>query len=138
MASSMPLPVPPRTPTPPPDDHDEGTDHVAGLGFDNHLSPGKRDYNPNALSPMSANFAYGNLGPSDSVSQRATPSTVFSPSSATFPYSPASGVSGMTDTEPPSLNGSDNIQNPFNFQPVTYMPGKPQTNKSVCVLSILP
>ncbi|KAH7138972.1 cation efflux family protein family [Dendryphion nanum] len=124
----MPLPIPPRTPTPPPDE--EASDQVSGLGFDNRLSPGRLDYNSNALSPMSATFSYGTLGPSDSLSQRATPSTVFSPASATFPYTPASAVSGMTDTEPPSLSGSENVANPFNFQPVQYMPGRPQANKS--------
>lgn len=130
MASQMPLPVPPRTPTPPPDDDN----HLVGLGLEDQLSPAKLGFNPNALSPMSATFPsdrYATLGPSDSLSQRATPSTVYSPTSATFPYTPASAASGTTDTDAPSLSGSENVRNPFNFQPVSYMPGRPQANKSV-------
>jgi len=98
-----------------------------GLGLEGHLG-----FNPQALSPMSAGFPpdrYGTLGPSDSLSQRATPSTVFSPASGTFPYTPASGYSGASDNEPASLSGSDNVRDPFNFQPVQYMPGRPQANK---------
>ncbi|KAF2660456.1 cation efflux family protein-like protein [Lophiostoma macrostomum CBS 122681] len=131
MASGMPLPIPPRTPTPPPDD--SGREHPVGLGFENQLSPAKLGFNPNALSPMSATFPpdrYGTLAPNDSQSQRATPSTVFSPSSATFPYTPPSAVSGTSDNETPSLSGAENPRNPFNFQSVQYMPSRPQANKS--------
>ncbi|KAF2678429.1 cation efflux family protein-like protein [Lentithecium fluviatile CBS 122367] len=129
MASGMPLPVPPRTPTPPPDD-----DAVpAGLGFEGQLSPANLGFNTNALSPMSATFPperYGTLGPNDSLSQKATPTTIYSPSSATFPFTPASAVSGLSETDAPSLSGSEAAPNPFNFQPVSYMPNKPQTNKA--------
>lgn len=130
MASDMPLPVPPRTPTPPPDDENP----PVGLGFDSQLSPTKLGYNPNALSPLSATFPserYGTLAPSDSISQKATPSTVYSPTSATFPYTPATAASGTSDPEAPSLSGSENVRNPFNFQPVSYMPGRSQGNKPV-------
>ncbi|KAF2176632.1 cation efflux family protein-like protein [Zopfia rhizophila CBS 207.26] len=128
MASEMPLPIPPRTPTPPPED-----EQPVGLGLENSFSPAKLGYNPNALSPMSATFPerYGTLGgPNDSLSQRPTPSTVFSPMSSTFPYSPASAVSGTSENETPSLSGSENVRNPFNFQPAQYVPGQPQGNKS--------
>ncbi|KAF2799555.1 hypothetical protein K505DRAFT_332474 [Melanomma pulvis-pyrius CBS 109.77] len=121
----MPLPVPPRTPTPPPDEEHE----PVGLGFENMLSPTKLGFNPNALSPMSATFPserYGTLAPNDSLSQRATPTTVYSPSSAAFPHTPASAMSGASENEAASLSGSDNVGNPFNFQPVQYMPGKSQ------------
>ncbi|KAF2872219.1 cation efflux family protein family [Massariosphaeria phaeospora] len=117
--------MPPRTPTPPPED-----DQPVGLGFEDQLSPTKLGFNNTALSPMSANFSperYGTLGPSDSVSQRPTPSTIYSPMSAGFPYTPANAAS---ETEAPSLNGSENVRNPFNFQPMSYAPGKPQANKS--------
>ena len=91
MASSeMPLPVPPRTPTPPPD---EASDRPIGLGFENQLSPARLGFNSSALSPLSATFPqdrYVTLAPGDSLSQRATPSTAFSPTSATFPKTPAS------------------------------------------------
>ncbi|KAF2016226.1 cation efflux family protein-like protein [Aaosphaeria arxii CBS 175.79] len=130
MASSMPLPLPPRTPTPPPDE-EEAHEQPTGLGFDNFLSPTRPSFSSNTLSPMSASFGerYGPLAPSDSASQRQTPSTVFSPSSATFPFTPASALSGMSEGEAAS-NGPDSAPNPFNFQSVQYMPNKPQANKS--------
>ncbi|OAL49658.1 cation efflux family protein-like protein [Pyrenochaeta sp. DS3sAY3a] len=124
----MPLPVPPRTPTPPPDDD---SSHPVGLGFEGELSAANLGFNPNALSPMSATFPsrqYATLAPSDSISQKASPS-IFTPASATFPYTPASGASG-NDTDAPSLSGSENVQNPFNFQPVTYQPGRPQVKQN--------
>ncbi|KAF2473164.1 cation efflux family protein-like protein [Lindgomyces ingoldianus] len=128
MASEMPLPIPPRTPTPPPEDEEQ----PFGLGFESSLSPAKLGFNPNALSPMSATFPserYGTLAPSDSVSQRPTPSTgsIFSPTGSSFPYSPASAASAASENE---TSGSENVQNPFNFQPVQYMPGRPGPNKS--------
>lgn len=136
MASTMPLPIPPRTPTPPPDE--ESDSQPMGLGFENQLSPARLGFNPNALSPMSATFSserYGTLAPQDSLSQKGTPSTVFSPASAGFPpYTPASAVSGISENDAVSLSGSDNARNPFNFQPMQYMPGKPQANKPVCAI----
>jgi hypothetical protein len=128
MASNMPLPVPPRTPTPPPDDDAPGP---VGLGLDGDLAPAMA-FDSNALSPMSATFPskqYATLGPNDSVSQRATPTTIYTPASATFPHTPATVASGTNDTD-----SSENVRNPFNFQPVTYAPGRPQANKSVCSL----
>jgi hypothetical protein len=127
MASNMPLPVPPRTPTPPPDE--DAPRPSVGLGLDGELSPGRPGYDANTLSPMSATFPskqFATLGPSDSVSQRATP-TMYTPASATFPYTPASVSSVMEDA-----NSSENSSNPFNFQSVTYAPGRPPVNnKSV-------
>ncbi|KAH4268475.1 hypothetical protein HBI70_058860 [Parastagonospora nodorum] len=116
----MPLPRPPRTPTPPPD---QDAPQPVGLGLDGELSPGGLGYDVNALSPMSATFPskqFATLGPSDSVSQRATP-TMYTPASATFPYTPASMTSGTND-----VDGSESSRNPFNFQPVAYAPGRPQ------------
>jgi hypothetical protein len=136
MASNMPLPVPPRTPTPPPDDN---APEPVGLGFEGDLPAESLGFNPNALSPMSATFPskqYATLlGPSDSVSQRASPA-MYTPASATFPYTPATATSGMTDTDGPSLSGSDNAPNPFNFQSVAYQPGRPQAKPNVRSLHI--
>jgi hypothetical protein len=130
MASNMPLPVPPRTPTPPPE---EDAPQPVGLGLDGELSPGRLGYLGDTLSPMSATFPskqFATLGPSDSVSQRATPTTQFTPASATFPYTPTSTASGMNDVE-----GPEKARNPFNFQPVSYAPAGPQmNNKSVSAL----
>jgi hypothetical protein len=123
MASHMPLPVPPRTPTPPPND----APRPLGLGLDGELAAGQLGHDVNALSPMSATFPskqYATLRPSDSASQRATP--IFTPASATFPHSAASTMSGAGDVD------AENSAGPFNFQPTTYMPGRPQPGKSVC------
>jgi hypothetical protein len=130
MASNMPLPVPPRTPTPPPDND---APQPYGLGLEGELSPGRLGYDANTLSPMSATFPskqYATLGPSDSASQRATPSTIYTPASATFPYTPMSAASGTNDTE-----NSDTVRNPFNFQPTSYAPDRPQPNKAVGTVS---
>ncbi|KAL1609993.1 cation diffusion zinc membrane transporter Zrg17 [Paraconiothyrium brasiliense] len=121
----MPLPVPPRTPTPPPDDDNA----PVGPGLEDLPSPTKLGFNVNALSPMSATFPperYGTLVPSDSLSQKASPSTIYSPMSATFPYTSASA----SDTEAPSMSSVGDARNPFNFQSVTYMPNKPQGVKN--------
>jgi len=126
MASNM-IPLPPRTPTPPPDE-DAPPQQPVGLGFEGELSAGGLGFDPNALSPMSATFPskqYATLGPSDSVSQRATPTTLYTPASATFPYTPASAMSG-TDTDTPPMSGTENARNPFNFQSVTYQPSRAQ------------
>lgn len=126
MAANMPLPVPPRTPTPPPDDDNA----PVGPGLEDLPSPTKLGFNVNALSPMSATFPperYGTLVPSDSLSQKASPSTIYSPMSATFPYTSASA----SDTEAPSMSSVGDARNPFNFQSVTYMPNKPQGVKNV-------
>jgi hypothetical protein len=133
MANNAPLPVPPRTPTPPPDDENA----PVGLGLEDQLSPTKLGFNMDALSPMSATFAserYGTLGPSDSLSQKASPSTIYSPMSASFPYTPASAVSGASDAEAPSLSSAGDARNPFNFQSVAYQPNKPPGVKNVRLL----
>ena len=122
------IPLPPRTPTPPPDE--DAPPQPVGLGFEGELSARRLGFDPNALSPMSATFPskqFATLGPSDSVSQRATPTTLYTPASATFPYTPASAMSG-TDVDTPSMSGTENARNPFNFQSVTYQPGRPKQN----------
>lgn len=137
MAVTMPLPtigVPSPTSTPPLDDDES---QPIGLGIEGQLSSTRPGFNPNALSPLSATFPterYGTLGPSDSISQRQTPRTGYSPTSATFPHTPSSSLSRTSETEP--LTASDNARNPFNFQSVQYMPGK--TAKSVCNLNFYP
>ncbi|KAG9206831.1 Endoplasmic reticulum zinc transporter [Epicoccum nigrum] len=122
------IPLPPRTPTPPPDD--DAPYNPVGLGFEDQLSAARLGFDQDALSPMSATFPskqYATLGPSDSVSQRATPTMLYTPASATFPYTPASIMSG-TDVDAPSMSGTESTRNPFNFQSVTYQPGRPKQN----------
>lgn len=122
------IPLPPRTPTPPSDD--DAPYNPVGLGFEDQLSAARLGFDQDALSPMSATFPskqYATLGPSDSVSQRATPTMLYTPASATFPYTPASIMSG-TDVDAPSMSGTESTRNPFNFQSVTYQPGRPKQN----------
>lgn len=130
MATNMPLPLPPRTPTPPPDDDD--------LRHDSQPSPEYPAFNPNSLhpnglSPLSATFA----SPTDSLSQRATPSSLYSPDRASFlSTTPATAVTTISENETSPLNAPEsaaNAPNPFNFQPVSYMPAKTPTKQvAVC------
>ena len=128
----MPPPAPPRTPTPPPDE--DAPQSSVGLGFDGGLPGRPMAFSSNALlSPMSATFPskqYATLGPSDSVSQRASPASLYTPASATFPYTPASAASGTMDSDTTSMSASQN-PNPFNFQTVAYQPGGLQAKTNV-------
>jgi hypothetical protein len=132
MASNMPLPAPPRTPTPPPEE-EWHQNQTVGLGLDDMLSPSKLGFNPNALSPMTATFPsdrYGTLAPNDSLSQRGTPSTVFSPGSSAFPLTPASAATFTSETEAASLSGSEHVS-PFNFQSMPYAPSQAAAKQAV-------
>lgn len=134
MATNTPLPVPPRTPTPPPEDENLPT--FTGRGAEDLLSPTSLGVGMDTLSPMSATFPserYGTLGPSDSISQKASPS-IYSPMSASFPYTHASAMSGASDAEAPSLSNAADARNPFNFQSVAYMPNNPPAVKNVRAL----
>lgn len=80
MASNLPIPLPPRTPTPPADDPLNGPDHTGGFRAAHHdqdsLSPLVDTFPPqrspldtedrNRLSPTRAAF---NLNPSDTTAQ---------------------------------------------------------------------
>ncbi|KAK7717852.1 cation diffusion zinc membrane transporter Zrg17 [Botryosphaeria dothidea] len=108
MASDMPIPVPPRTPTPPPEDQQP----PVGLGLpDTQLD---RD----ALSPMSATFPpqqLGSLSPSSANLSPRTPNSAY--------YTPQMSVNSEAST--PKTASSDAPQNPFNFKPQQYVVGKP-------------
>ncbi|PVH94832.1 hypothetical protein DM02DRAFT_538671 [Periconia macrospinosa] len=126
MASNMPLPLPPRTPTPPPDNDPDAADH--------HASPVNPGFNPNALHPNTLSPLSATFGSLDSLSQRTTPNSLYSPDRASFLPTPATILTGGSDNEASSLSGaSDNAQNapnPFNFQPVSYMPAKAQPKQA--------
>ena len=117
MASELPIPAPPRTPTPPPEDEHQGT---AGLGLDGVLtSPVKVAFDPNALSPMKESFLGGRYG---SIS-----------SNSLSPASPNSFYSAMSlDSMGGQSSGSmEDGRGPFNFQPMSL--SKSPVTKSVSI-----
>ncbi len=95
MASSMPIPAPPRTPTPPP----EEIAHPGGLGLDGipYATTGEVLYDPNSLSPADPDAHFGSM-------------------SANM-ISPATGSSVFTSTSLESGKGEP--PSPFNFQTTT-------------------
>lgn len=113
MASNLPLPIPPRTPTPPAepefDDQDASQHGIAKVTFD-----------PNALSPLIENFPgrFSTL----------TPST-------TMPGSPLSPTSPQSFYTAGSLDSAGSYQSPkvdpapFNFRSTTL--AKSPVSKSV-------
>ncbi|KKY21268.1 putative cation efflux family protein family [Diplodia seriata] len=113
MASDMPIPVPPRTPTPPPEDQRR----PVGLGLpDDQL---ERD----ALSPMSATFppqSFGALSPSSANLSPRTPNSAY--------YTPQMTVNSEVST--PVTASSETPRNPFNFQPQQYVVGKSPAKSS--------
>lgn len=66
MSFTLPIPAPPRTPTPPPEDQPQG-EPVVGLGLDGFLnSPIKATFDSGSLSPLDETFhaaRYGSMGP---------------------------------------------------------------------------
>ena len=105
MASNS-IPLPPRTPTPPPEDPDAISHNTTGLGIEGMT------FNPNALSPNpTTRFDIA----ISSYSDRSGPST---------PLTPMTN-GAMTETV------SEDGKNPFNFQPTTYTVPKSPVIKSV-------
>lgn len=108
MASDMPIPAPPRTPSPLSEDELDAASH--GTPIAELRSARQISFGPNAStpSPMSDTFAsrYGN--------NFMNASSTLSPSSAER-----------------LEEGVESFQNPFNFQTVTYTAGKATPAKSV-------
>ncbi|KAF2843184.1 cation efflux family protein family [Patellaria atrata CBS 101060] len=122
MASSMPLPVPPQTPTPPPEDIEQ---NPHGLGI--HDTVAEMGFNPDALSPTSATFPshrYATLGAPTSSSHG--PNSPLSPASISY-----SSMSGGNATETPLTNDLENSKSPFKFQTVEYTIGKPPPKQDI-------
>ena len=118
----MPIPHPPRTPTPPPE---EAPSQTAGLGLDGMadlLSPSHIAFDPHALSPMRENFQVHSFN------------TPFSPSLSTIPLSPSSPNTAYSSTNGSSKSSNtgsllQDDQGPFNFQPMPL--AKSPVTKSV-------
>ena len=124
MASSLPIPAPPRTPTPPPDDDHESSSGISLDGFAN--SPIKGGFDPSCLSPMDENFPIGRYGSAPAF-----------PASSANPLSP-SDTNASSQYSPMSLDSAgsqgsiltENGKGVFKFQP-TSLATSPVT-KSVC------
>jgi hypothetical protein len=112
--ASNPIPLPPRTPTPPPEDPDAISHNTSGLGIEGMT------LNPNTLSPMHPNIVPRYDTTTSSFSDRSGPSTPL--------MSMANGA--MTETV------SEDGKNPFNFQPTAYTIPKSPVIKSVSKLFI--
>ncbi len=115
MASNLPIPAPPRTPTPPPEDElHEGS----GMNLDGYLnSPAKLAFDPNSLSPMDENFPIGRYGAAPAFPPPSASSNPLSPTdtNTSSQYSPVSldsaGSGGSVMTE--------NAKGVFKFQPTS-------------------
>ena len=121
MATSLPIPAPPRTPTPPLDDEYQ----TAGLGLVGVMtSPTKTAFDPNTLSPMFENFPLGRYGALGSA--MASPANPLSPTSTNSVYSPMSVDSAGN----PTSGSGEDLRGPFNFQTTTL--AKSPVARSVC------
>lgn len=118
MADRRPIPQPPRTPTPPPEDQPQQSAgleaQAAEFGFSvipEHSAIPARD--PNALSPTSAEFPSGGSNASGRPSPTATDYALYSP------MEPPSDSQSSTA----ALSGGGSVKSPFNFTPVQYSAG---------------
>ena len=139
MATSMTIPIPPRTPTPPSEEDDHFQADALGLRQETHdaYSPGRPIYGrEDMLSPMSNTFA-GNRQSPAFVTSPSFPPSLSSPRAFGNPATPVdSGISprrksAMSDVDGAQANGSENQSGPFGFQTVQYTVGRPPAGKSV-------
>ncbi|KAI9692082.1 MAG: Endoplasmic reticulum zinc transporter [Bogoriella megaspora] len=120
MASQRPIPQPPRTPTPPPEDEAQRSagleSQAAGLGFSvmrDTRSSAAIARDSNALSPTSAEFP---LSGGSNLSIRPSPTTT-----DYALYSPIEDAAG--DSQPSTAGLSAPNKSPFNFTPIQYSAG---------------
>lgn len=120
MAFALPIPAPPRTPTPPPEDQPHGEPTMVGLGLEGFLnSPVKASFDSGSLSPLDETFhaaRYGSMGPSPNA---------LSPIDPNFVYNRIS-------TDSAASGGSVRMEDGkgvFQFQPTTL--AKSPVSKSV-------
>lgn len=127
MAFNFPIPAPPRTPTPPPEDqYQRNGERISGLGLDGFLnSPAKSSFDPNSLSPMDENFPARIHGSTNTMGPPSLNS--LSPADTNSLYSPMSIDSAGSQT---SLMVEDS-KGVFQFQPTTL--SKSPITKSVCI-----
>lgn len=103
MASNLPIPEPPRTPTPPTPIRDDPTEGL-GIYGGPRLVNSTVSFDPNSLSPLTDTFPHR-----------------FGSMTSPMP-SPANTISTETSNGTPNSDGSAGApaRNPFNFQTQTY------------------
>ncbi|GAB7349913.1 hypothetical protein MBLNU459_g0602t1 [Dothideomycetes sp. NU459] len=120
MADQLPLPIPPRTPTPISDDEHELP--TAGLGIE-----GAYDDSP-ITSRLSLSFDPSSSPPTEGTSHRSSllsPTFSFVASSPNELYSPFTPQSTTSDTAQfQKIEEPSNVKNPFNFTTQQYTAGK--------------
>ena len=139
MASSMPIPEPPRTPTPPPDDdHQSAMAAANSLGIEGFLnSPAKSVFSTSHLSPMDENFPPGGSLPG----RKPSTSSLLSPNSGGIPLS--ASLDGNSMYNPQSLDSAgsqssvlaENDKGVFKFVPTSYATSP--VSKSVGIVKII-
>jgi hypothetical protein len=134
MALNLPLPVPPRTPTPPPDDEEAAANNALPAGAWQHASS-KLPRDPDALSPLIENFPprYSS-GPSPSAAYFNSGQAAGFGGSGVFPLSPTSPPSTASSIQINSggtspAAPSHDIASPFRFKSTTL--AKTPLSKSV-------
>lgn len=132
MASHLPIPAPPRTPTPPSDDGQPTGDQLYGLGLEEYLtSPAQSTFDPNSLSPMDENYQSGRRygAPARGLTTNPlglSPMTDSSSLHSAFSIESSSGSQPNTGALVEKTDG----QGMFNFQPTSL--AKSPVSKSVC------
>lgn len=130
MASHLPIPAPPRTPTPPPDDDQPPGDQIHGLGLEGFLiSPARSAFDPNSLSPMDENYTSGRrYGARGLTTHSLGLSPMTDSSSLHSAFSIESGSSGSQPNSGALVEKTDG-KGMFNFQPTSL--AKSPVSKSV-------
>lgn len=132
MASHLPIPAPPRTPTPPPDDDQPPGDQIHGLGLEGFLiSPSRSTFDPNSLSPMDENHTSGRRYGATSRGLTAN-SLGLSPMTDSSSLYSAFSIESGSGSQPNSgaLVEKTDGKGMFNFQPTSL--AKSPVSKSVC------
>lgn len=136
MASHLPIPAPPRTPTPPPDDGQLG-DRVYGLGLEEYLTcPAQSTFDPNSLSPMDENCQSGRRYGATARGLTTNPLGLSPMTDSSSLYS-AFSIESSWGSQPSTgaLVEKTDGKGMFNFQPTSL--AKSPVSKSVCFPSTL-
>lgn len=132
MASHLPIPAPPRTPTPPSDDGQPTGDQIKGLGLEEYLpSPARSTFDPNSLSPMDENYHSGRRYGATARGLTTNPlgMSPMTDSSSLFSAFSIESSSGSQPNTGALVEMTDG-KGMFNFQPTSL--AKTSVSKSVC------